>query len=116
MNVTAALIIALFAAQCPHPNWVIDDDRIHGTVTQEGEPVKYAEVDLSSLTKKYVTTTDQEGAFLIQGVADGKYSFAVKGWGKANVEVRGWHRGSMNRPLLLFSSTNGCLLLIAVPN
>lgn len=121
MNVICCLLLILTsfaAARCPdsNPSWVVDDDRVDGVVSIEGQPLKLAEVQLFSATQNYSAITDAEGAFLIRRVAVGSYSFVVKGWGKAHLDVRGWHRGEINRPILLFNSTNGCLLLILVSN
>jgi hypothetical protein len=121
MNVICCLLLILTpfaAARCPQPNpsWVLDDDRVDGVVSTEGRPLKHAEVQLFSPTQDYRAITDAEGAFLIANVAVGSYSFVVKGWGKAHLEVRGWHRGEINRPVLLFNSTKRCLLLTLVSN
>jgi hypothetical protein len=121
MNVICCLLLNLtsFAAvRCPEPNpsWVVDDDRVDGVVSTEGRPLKHAEVQLFDPTQDYGAITDAEGAFLIPNVAVGSYSFVVKGWGKAHLEVRGWHRGKINRPVLLFNSTKRCLLLTLVSN
>jgi hypothetical protein len=110
------LLTSFAAARCPEPTWVVDDDRIDGFVSEEGKPLKHAKVHLSSPAQEYSAITDEKGAFLIRGVAVGKYSFAVKGWGEAHLEVRGWHRGAINRPVLLFSSMRRCLLLTMVAN
>jgi len=112
------LLLASFAAavRCPDPSWVIDDDRIDGVVSKEGQPLKHVKVQLSSPTQQYSAVTDEKGAFLIARVAVGNYSFTVKGWGEAHVDVRGWHRGGVNRPVLLFNSTRGCLLITLVAN
>jgi hypothetical protein len=117
VKLVALLLLTSFAAaHCPEPSWVVDDDRIGGVVLKEGQPLKHAMVQLSSPVQEYSAITDEKGAFLIRGVAVGKYSFAVKGWGEAHLEVRGWHRGAINRPVLLFSSTRRCLLLTLVAN
>src|SRR5262249_28139554 len=95
------------AARCPEPNpsWIVEDDRIDGVVSIEGRPLKHARIELSSPTSHYGAVTDGTGAFLIQNVGIGTYSFTVHGWGKAYIEVRGWQRGGINRPVLLFNST-----------
>ena len=116
MTVIILLLITSFAARCPYPSWVVNDDRIAGFVSKEGRPVKLAAVELSSPVHEYSAITDKDGAFAIEGIPDGKYSFAVKGWGRATLEVKGWHRGGINRPFLQFSSIKGCLLLIMVSN
>jgi len=117
VRLIALLLLTSFAAaSCPEPSWVVDDDRIAGVVSKEGQPVKLATVQLSSSSEEYSVITDEKGAFLIPSVAVGKYSFAVKGWGEAHLEVRGWHRGTINRPVLLFSSMKRCLLLTLVAN
>jgi hypothetical protein len=105
-----------FAARCPDPSWVVDDDRIDAVISNEGQPLKHAKVQLSSPTQQYSAVTDKKGAFLIPKVAVGNYSFAVKGWGEAHLEVKGWHRGGINRPVLLFNSIRRCLLLMLVSN
>jgi hypothetical protein len=113
------LILTSFAAaRCPEPNpsWVVDDDRIDGVVSIEGRPVKHAKVQLSSPTQDYSAITDGEGGFLIPNVAVGSYSFVIKGWGEAHLQVKGWHRGGINRPVLLFNSIKRCLLLMKVSN
>ena len=106
------------AAQCPDPNpsWVVDDDRIDGVVSVEGQPLKHVDIQLASSTTRYSAVTDAEGAFLIPNVALGNYLFVVKGWGEAHMQIKGWHRGGINRPVLLFNSANGCLLLTMVSN
>jgi hypothetical protein len=114
--VVLLLLTSFAAAHCPEPSWVVDDDRIDGVVSKEGQPLKRAMVELSSPAQKYSAITDEKGAFLIRGVAVGKYSFTVTGWGEARLEFRGWHRGAINRPVLLFSSMRRCLLLTFVAN
>jgi hypothetical protein len=110
------LLTSFAAANCPEPSWVVYDDRIAGVISKEGQPLKHATVQLSSSAQEYSAITDEKGAFLIRNVAVGKYSFAVKGWGEAHLEVRGWHRGTINRPVLLFSSMKRCQLLTLVAN
>ena len=106
------------AAQCPDPNpsWVVDDDRINGVVSVEGQPLKHVSIQLASSTTRYSAVTDAEGAFLIPNVVLGNYLFVVKGWGEAHIQIKGWHRGEINRPVLLFNSARGCLLLTMVSN
>ena len=121
MKFVACLLLALAsvaAARCPEPNpsWVVDDDRVDGVVSVEGRPLNRAKVELSSPTKNYSVVTDAEGAFLIPHVALGSYSFVVKGWGEAHLQVKGWHRGRINRPVLLFNTIKGCLNLMLVSN
>jgi hypothetical protein len=112
------LLASVAAAQCPEPNplWVVDDDRIDGVVSLEGRPLKQAKIHLSSPTAHYSAVTDGEGAFLIPNVVLGSYSFVVKGWGEAHIQIKGWHRGGINRPVLLFNSIKKCLLLTLVSN
>ena len=113
------LVLASFAAaQCPDPNpsWVVEDDTIHGVVLVERRPLKQAKIQLSSPTAHYSSVTDEEGTFLIPNVALGSYSFVVKGWGKAHIQIKGWHRGGINRPVLLFNSIRKCLLLTLLSN
>ena len=112
------VLTSVAAARCPEPNpsWVVDDDRIAGVISVEGRPLKKAKIQLSSPTAHYIVVTDGEGVFLIPNVADGNYSFAVKGWGEAHLQVKGWHRGGINRPALLFNSIRRCLLLTLVSN
>lgn len=112
------VLASVAAAGCPEPNpsWVVDDDRIDGVVRVEGRPLKQAKIQLSSPTAHYSAVTDAEGAFLIPNVALGSYSFVVKGWGEAHIEVKGWHSGGINRPVLLFNSIKRCLLLTLVSN
>jgi hypothetical protein len=112
-------LTSVAAARCPDltPSWVVDDDRINGVISVDGRPLKEAKIQLSSLTAHYTAVTDGEGAFLIPNVAVGSYSFVVKGWGKAHLQVKGWHRGGINRPVLLFNSIKQqCLLLTMVSN
>jgi hypothetical protein len=121
MKFVSSLLLVLAsvaAAQCPEPNrsWVVEDDGINGVVSVEGRPLKQANIQLSSSTADYSAVTDAEGAFLIPNVALGSYSFVVKGWGEAHIEVKGWHRGGINRPVLLFNSIKKCLLLTLVSN
>jgi carboxypeptidase family protein len=117
VNVIVLLLLTSFAAaRCPAPSWIVDDDRIDGIVSKDGQPLKHATVQLFSPAQQYSAITDEKGAFLIRGIAVGKYSFAVKGWGEAYLDVRGWHRGALNRPVLLFSSMRRCLLLTVVAN
>jgi hypothetical protein len=112
------VLTSVAAARCPEPNpsWVVDDDRIAGVISVDGRPLKEATIRLSSPTTHYIVVTDGEGAFLIPNVADGSYSFVVKGWGEAHLQVKGWHRGGINRPALLFNSIKHCLLLTVVSN
>ena len=112
------ILPSITAARCPEPNpsWVIDDDRIHANVSIDARPLEHAKVQLSSPTAHYSAVTDKEGAFLIPKVAVGSYSFVIKGWGEAHLQVRGWHRGAINRPVLSFNSDKGCLLLIQISN
>ena len=105
-TVLLLLLTSLIAARCPEPSWVVDDDRIFAIVSREGQPVKHAMVQLASPDQRYNATTDENGRFLIPAVAVGKYTLVVKGWGEALLEVRGWKRGAINRPVLLLSSTN----------
>jgi len=58
------------AARCPEPNpsWVVDDDRIDGVVSVEGQPLKHEKIQLSSSTSHYSAVTDGKGAFLIPNV------------------------------------------------
>jgi hypothetical protein len=121
MKFVSSLLLVLAsvaAARCPEPNrsWVVEDDGINGVVSVEGRPLKQANIQLSSSTADYSAVTDAEGAFLIPNVALGSYSFVVKGWGEAHIEVKGWHRGGINRPVLLFNSIKKCLLLTLVSN
>src|SRR6266478_3487530 len=60
---------------------------------REGKPVKHATVHLSSSDREYNPVTDGEGRFSIWPVPAGKYSFAVKGWGEHQLEVKRWRRG-----------------------
>ena len=85
------LLASVGAAQCPEPNpaWVVDDDRVEGIVSVEGRPMKHAKIQLSSPTVHYSAVTDAKGAFLIPNVAFGSYSFVVKGWGEAHIQIRG---------------------------
>jgi len=112
-------LASVAAARCPEPNpsWVVDD-RINGVISVDGRPLKEAKIRLSSSTptQHYTAVTDGEGAFLIPNVVVGRYSFVVKGWGEAHVQVKGWHRGGINRPVLLFDSIKKCLLLTVVSN
>jgi hypothetical protein len=112
------LVLASAAAQCPDPNpsWVVDNDRINSVVSAEGQPLKHVIIQLASSTAHYSAVTDAEGAFLIPDVALGNYLFVVQGWGEAHIQIKGWHRGGINRPVLLFNSAKGCLLLTAVSN
>lgn len=112
------VLASVAAAQCPEPNpsWVVDDDRIDGVVSVEGQPLKLAKIQLLSPTAHYSSVTDVKGAFLIPNVALGSYSFVVKGWGEAHIQIKGWHRGRINRPVLLFNSIKKCLLLTLVSN
>jgi hypothetical protein len=112
------VLTSVAAARCPelNPSWVVDDDRIAGVVSVDGRPLKEAKIQLSSPTAHHTAVTDGEGAFLISNVADGSYSFVVKGWGEAHLQVKGWHRGGINRPALLFNSIKRCLLLTVVSN
>ena len=111
------VLTSVAAARCPEPNpsWIVDDDRINGVISVDGRPLKEAKIKLSS-TAHYTAVTDGEGAFLIPNVAVGSYSFVVKGWGEAHLQVRDWHRGGINRPVLLFNSIKQCLLLTVVSN
>ena len=106
------------AAQCPdlNPSWVVDNDRIDGVVSVEGQPLKHVNIRLASSTARYSAVTDADGTFLIPNVPLGNYLFLVKGWGKAHIQIKGWHRGGINRPVLLFNLAKGCLLLTAVSN
>jgi hypothetical protein len=36
------LLTSLAAAQCEKASWVVDDDGIHGVVSNEGKPLKHA--------------------------------------------------------------------------
>ena len=112
------LVLASVAAACPEPNpsWVVDDDGIDGVVSVEGRPLKQAKIQLSSPTAHYSAVTDAEGAFLIPNLALGSYSFVVKGWGEAHIQIKGWHRGAINRPMLLCNSIKRCLLMTLVSN
>lgn len=110
------LLASLAAAQCEKNSWVIENDGIAGVVSQEGKPVKHATVRLSAPDHEYSAVTDSDGRFSIRPVPVGKYSFAVKGWGEGELQVRGWHRGGINRPALLFSKHKKCLFLIEVSN
>jgi hypothetical protein len=65
---------------------------------------------------EYKAVTDVEGRFSIWPVPAGKYSFAIKGWGEHQLEVKGWQRGKINRPVLFFSRHKDCLLLVLVSN
>ena len=112
-------ILMYFAAvRCaePNPAWIVDDDRIDGVLSVEGRPLEHAEVKLSSSSQQYRAMTDTRGAFLIPNVAVGSYSFRVQGWGEAHLEVKGWHRGAINRPVLFFSLGDGCRFLMKVSN
>jgi hypothetical protein len=62
-----------------------------------------AKVHLSSPEHEYYAVTDSEGSFSIWPVPAGKYSFAVRGWGEHQLEVKSWDRGKINRPGLVFS-------------
>lgn len=112
------VVTSIAAARCheSNPSWVVEDDRINGVISIDGRSLKEAKIQLSSPTAHYTAVTDGEGAFLISNVAVGSYSFAVKGWGEAHLQVKGWHRGGINRPVLLFNSMKKCLLLTMVSN
>jgi hypothetical protein len=112
------VLTSVAAARCPklNPSWVVDDDRIAGVISVDGRPLKEAKIQLSSPTAHYIAVTDGEGVFLIPNVAVGRYSFVVKGWGEAHLQVKGWHRGGINRPALLFNSIKQCPLLTVVSN
>jgi hypothetical protein len=110
------LLLSFTGVHCPDPSWIVDDDRIDGIVEREGQPLKHARVQLSSSVQEYHAITDEKGAFLIRDVAVGKYSFVIKGWGEAQLDIRGWHRGAINRPVLLFLSMRRCLLLTVIAN
>ena len=113
------LVLASAAAtHCPdlNPSWVVDDDRINGVVSVEGQTLKHVNIQVTSAIASYSAGTDAEGAFLIPNVALGNYLFVVKGWGEAHIQIKGWHRGGINRPVLLFNSAKGCLLLMMVSN
>ncbi|MBV9147657.1 MAG: carboxypeptidase regulatory-like domain-containing protein [Acidobacteria bacterium] len=112
------LTFSAAAARCPEPNpsWVVDDDRIDGIVSIEGRPLKRANIQLSSAARTYRAVTDAKGAFLIPSVAVGSYTFVAHGWGKAHLEIKGWHRGAINRPVLSFNSVNGCRFLMEISN
>jgi hypothetical protein len=107
------LISAPFATtRCPISSWSVEDDRIDGIVAVEGRPLKHVRVQLSSSVQKYSAVTDSVGRFLIPNVPVGGYAFTVRGWGKAHLEVKGWHRGGINRPVLYFNSVGRCPFLI----
>jgi len=110
------LLSSFAAAQCDKAAWIIEDDGIAGVVSREGKPVKRATVHLSSSDREYNAVTNGEGRFSIWPVPAGKYSFAVKGWGERQLEVKGWQRGKINRPGLFFSRHENCLLLVLVAN
>jgi len=110
------LLTSLAAAQCEKASWVVDDDGIQGVVSKEGKPLKHAKVHLFAQDRAYSAITDDEGIFSIWPVALGKYSFAVNGWGEEQLEVKGWHRGGMNRPGLHFVRRKKCLSLMLVSN
>lgn len=116
LAVLLLLLAPLAAAQCERNSWTVDDSRIAGAVSKEGKPVKHATVRLSSPDHEYTAVTDNDGSFLIWPVPVGKYSFAVKSWGEGEIQVNGRHRGGLNRPALLFSKHEKCLLLIEVSN
>jgi hypothetical protein len=112
------LLASVAAARCPPPvpSWVVDDDRIDAVVSVEGLPLKQATIQLFSPNAHYSAVTDSKGAFLISNVAVGNYSFVIKEWGEAHLQVRGWRRGGINRPVLLLNSINRCPLLVRVSN
>ena len=110
------LICESLPAQCPNPSWVIEDDKVDGIIAVEGRPAERARVRLSSPIRSYSAITDSEGRFLIPKVAVGGYVLSIKGWGKAHLDIKGWHRGGINRPVLQFNSTRGCLFLLQVSN
>jgi hypothetical protein len=111
------MLMYFAAMRCPdNPSWIVDDDRIDAVVSVKGRPLKHAEVRLSSSNQEYRAITDRGGAFLIPNVAVGSYSFRVQGWGEAHLEVKGWHRRAINRPVLFFSSGDGCQFLTKVSN
>lgn len=114
--VVLLLLSSLAAAQCDKAAWTIEDDGITGVVSKEGKPVKHAKVHLSSSDREYNAVTDDEGRFSIWPVAAGKYSFAVRGWGERQLEVKSWNRGKINRPGLSFLKHKNCLLLGLVAN
>jgi hypothetical protein len=110
------LLTLLTVVNCPDPSFVVNDDRIDGIVLKEGRPRKHAAINLSSLAQDYTATTDNKGAFSMTNVARGKYFLLIKGWGKAQLEVKGRNRVAPNRPVLEFSASRGCLLMISVSN
>jgi Carboxypeptidase regulatory-like domain len=110
------LVASLAAAQCEKASWAVDDDGITGVVSNEGKPLKQAKVRLSAPDREYNAITDDKGVFSIRPVALGRYSFAVEGWGQAQLEVRGWHRGGANRPCLDFIKHKKCLGFLLVAN
>ena len=117
MRLVALLLLSSFAAaQCDKAAWIIEDDGIAGVVSREGKPVRHAPVHLSSSDREYNAVTDDEGRFSIWPVPAGTYSFAVKGWGKRQLEVKSWQRGRINRPGIVFSKHGNCLLLVLVAN
>lgn len=110
------LLTSLAGAQCDKAVWIVDDDGIAGAVSIEGKPVKHAKVHLTSQDREYSAITDNEGMFSIWPVSLGKYCFAVNGWGEGQLEVRGWHRGGINRPGLQFIKHKTCLGLLLISN
>jgi len=114
--VVLLLLWSFAAAQCEKAAWTIEDDGVAGVVSKEGNAVKHAKVHLASSDREYNAVTDGDGRFSIWPVPLGKYSFAVKGWGEGDLEVKGWHRRKINRPAILFSRHKNCLLLILVAN
>jgi hypothetical protein len=110
------LLTSLAAAQCAKACWVVDDDGVAGVISKEGKPLKHAKVHLSAGDREYSSITDDQGMFSILPVALGQYSFAVEGWGEAQLEVHGWHRGGINRPGLHFIKHKKCVSLLLVAN
>ena len=94
----AALLLlicgSMQADQCPKASWVIEDDRVDGIIAVEGRPVTHALVRVSSPVRNYSAVTDSAGRFLVPKVPVGGYALFVKGWGKAHLDVKGWHRGA----------------------
>jgi hypothetical protein len=110
------LLSSFAAAQCDKSAWIIEDDGIAGVVLKEGKPVTHAVVNLSSTDRKYNAVTDADGRFSISPVPTGNYSFAVKGWGEQQLNVKAWRRGEINHPGFVFSKHKKCLLLVLVSN
>ncbi len=92
-------------SQLPIP--AFSGEEIHFRVSGDKAPPGFLHVHLYSGAGELIRTitTDEEGAFVVDGLTEGKYRLFVPGWGHANLDVVRWAESpvqDVNLPTFVF--------------